>query len=510
MSIKIKLPISAYDIQKALGKETWKGVVLGRKKTDGSSWALKFYEPSETARKQAEERSLTLEEFWRKEVLGGLNRGYTNLAFNTLERADNGTVFLAEEYIDRFLSDYLEVQPSLTRDEVLSVAKGLAQGLADMHRHGFTHGDLKPENIGYTLDEIVKISDYGTSSVFSKEQKNRRDNMGHLQTRAPENFREGSKPTPSSDVWSFGAMIYRLITGEYPFEEELKNNPDYFKGINEGSLQKNTISSRLKQLQQKGTSQELQCLIEDCLQPDPRARPSDGSEVVKRLTQLMPKEPFMVTLGKSFKRHLGWLVPVAALSLSWYAAATHEPSKLAWPEAEQVGPMEMSSEKEYQVKRENLGQEPITCFIGFDQLSVKCATNDKRVAYLLQTHDQAWHYLGVLRSPERKNNAQISMWCTYTPQGERFPGDGGNDYRVIAKAIEVGLSEGMSEDGALDLEDALTISRVGVKTLRQAQKAANSFEFMDYIAARNSSGEYIIPEKEQRFIKTWLRLTFID
>jgi len=232
-------PTSQFDIANYIGRGFWKDAWHATRKSDGSNWALKFLNRSEAAYKQSEDRKLSVQEIWLKEGLGGNTTAFTNLAFHYIDRADDGTQFVAEEFIDRFLSNYLAEKGKLSIEETLKIGSGIATGLSDLHKHivwqsgdvkdksleqkiGWVHGDLKPDNIGYTTQGIVKITDFGAATMGSHS----RDNVGYLYSRAPENFTESA--TKASDVYSAGAVMYRMLTGTELFEEEFKLDPKTF------------------------------------------------------------------------------------------------------------------------------------------------------------------------------------------------------------------------------------------------------------------------------------------
>ena len=77
-------------------------------------------------------------------------------------------------------------------------------------------------------------------------------------------------------------------------------------------------------------------------------------------------------------------------------------------------------------------------------------------------------------------------------------------FRVIAKTIEVALNKAKNEEtGKVDLEDALAMTRLGETKVRNAQRAAESWDFADYITAKDKQGKFIIPAEEQEFLKLW-------
>jgi serine/threonine protein kinase len=78
--------------------------------------------------------------------------------------------------------------------------------------------DLKPENILITDDEEALIGDLGVSSTGEGDYDHA--GLGFTHTRAPECFLPDPQPTPASDVYGLFALIYRMVTGIYPFEDE--------------------------------------------------------------------------------------------------------------------------------------------------------------------------------------------------------------------------------------------------------------------------------------------------
>ena len=207
--------VKGYELVRLMGRGEWTPVYLYRNRITRAEYAFKFLDPSELARRQIEERRLTDGELWAKESLGGNTRSLPNVAYGSVEYADDGTPFLREEPIDRFLSDYLK-NSTPTIEEIVQISRGLASGLKGMHKVlGRAHSDLQPANIGYITDGEVKISDFGASTVGDHDRRN----VGFLGVRAPERFGNGEAEV-ASDIWSFGSVLYRMFTGEYVFERE--------------------------------------------------------------------------------------------------------------------------------------------------------------------------------------------------------------------------------------------------------------------------------------------------
>ncbi|WP_434672645.1 serine/threonine-protein kinase [Pseudomonas sp. R1-15] len=112
----------------------------------------------------------------------------------------------------------------------------LAKGLAAAHHANVVHRDLKPTNImiggGYSLTDI-KITDFGIAKMADEELIDAAEGgdstlttsqtaVGALPYMAPEAIERPREVGPSADVWSIGAMIFQLVTGQLPFGSGLK------------------------------------------------------------------------------------------------------------------------------------------------------------------------------------------------------------------------------------------------------------------------------------------------
>ncbi|KAK8882783.1 3-phosphoinositide dependent protein kinase-1 [Tritrichomonas musculus] len=95
-------------------------------------------------------------------------------------------------------------------------------GLAHIHQNRIIHRDLKPENILLDSQNRVKITDFGTSKIFGKDepfQVERGSFVGSADYVSPETLLE-TPIGPSSDLWAFGCILYTLLVGESPFHTE--------------------------------------------------------------------------------------------------------------------------------------------------------------------------------------------------------------------------------------------------------------------------------------------------
>lgn len=113
------------------------------------------------------------------------------------------------EFVDGRTLDDIALKQEI--GQLVLVFNQVAAGLMHMHRRGIYHGDLKPSNVLLSRDGQVKVIDFGTAWIKG-QPKNRV--QGTPQYMAPEQGRE-KIVDEKTDLYNFGAMMYRLLTGEY-------------------------------------------------------------------------------------------------------------------------------------------------------------------------------------------------------------------------------------------------------------------------------------------------------
>jgi eukaryotic-like serine/threonine-protein kinase len=107
---------------------------------------------------------------------------------------------------------------SLTIEESVRIAIGIAEGLAEAHRNGIIHRDIKPENIMLRASGVPVVMDFGVARLEAAAHLTLTGTTrGTAAYMAPEQIQEGEVDA-RSDIFSLGVMLYEMIAGVRPFK----------------------------------------------------------------------------------------------------------------------------------------------------------------------------------------------------------------------------------------------------------------------------------------------------
>jgi serine/threonine-protein kinase len=229
-----------------------------------------------------------------------------------------GRPFMVLEYLPGgTLEERLVPGEPYPDDETERLARELASGLAHAHARGLVHRDLKPANVLFDEEGRAKIADFGIARLGGARTLTETGTLlGTAAYISPEQA-QAQPAAPASDVYAFGVILYRLLTGRLPFEAE-----------SPVELARMHIHERPQPIHEvrPDAPLALAALADAALAKDPAARPPDGAALVEALgsgaTAL--EAPTLVARARPPGRRLGPVplpLAVAALLLAAIALA---------------------------------------------------------------------------------------------------------------------------------------------------------------------------------------------
>ena len=147
------------------------------------------------------------------------------LAVYEADTTSTGLPYLVTEYLDGENLGTLAERGRLEIDAVVAIAAQIAGGLAALHRGGYVHCDIKPENIFILYQTnrdgwpLVKVIDYGISIASNAPFADDSTICGTPAYMPPEQWR--GRATTKSDLYALGCTLYELLVGEAPFQGTL-------------------------------------------------------------------------------------------------------------------------------------------------------------------------------------------------------------------------------------------------------------------------------------------------
>ncbi len=201
----------------------------------------------------------------------------------TVYEADerNGVPYIAMEYLEGYpLDEFLKKKGNPTPAQVLRLAAEAAAGLAAAHRQGLVHRDVKPGNLWLEAPAgRVKVLDFGLARPVDAEVELTKSGaiVGTPAYMSPEQAR-GEKVDHRTDLFSLGAVLYRLLVGRLPFQ-----GPNTMAVL----IALGTVEPPPVRDLNPAVPEELAALVHQLLAKSPAARPASAEEVVKRVRAIM-------------------------------------------------------------------------------------------------------------------------------------------------------------------------------------------------------------------------------
>jgi serine/threonine protein kinase len=221
---------------------------------------------------------------------------------------DGRPFIVLEQLGGRSLEDRLAAGRPLPDADTGRIAQELASALGYAHAHGVVHRDVKPANVLFDEDGRAKIADFGIARISDASTLTEQGIvLGTAAYMSPEQA-SGAAVGPQTDVYSFGVILYRMLTGHLPFESE---SPLELAAMHV-THEPRPISSR-----RPGAPPDLERVATRALGKRPEDRPSDGNALLAELmragdeqTQVLPS-----ARPRLRPRHVATGAALAALAL---------------------------------------------------------------------------------------------------------------------------------------------------------------------------------------------------
>lgn len=201
-----------YQIEKSLGNGGMAVVYQARDLTLERVVAVKVLREDYSSDPAFRER-------FRQEATAAANLAHPNIVTVHDFGIDQGHLFIVMEYVPGTdLNTILQKRGRYTIDEALPLIRQACAGIGYAHRAGLVHCDVKPHNFLITPDNRLKVTDFGIARALASINPEEKSHIvwGSPQYFSPEQA-AGNAPSPASDVYSLGVVMYYMLTGRLPF-----------------------------------------------------------------------------------------------------------------------------------------------------------------------------------------------------------------------------------------------------------------------------------------------------
>jgi len=220
--------LPGYEIGAELGRGAFGVVLAGRHRQLGREVAIKQLAPGLVGTESVRSRFLV-----EAQVLASISHPHIVPVYDYVER-DDACILVMERLAggtvwSRFVNRGFDQQTAC------AIAMVACSGLSAAHQHGVLHRDMKPENILFGDDNVLKVTDFGIARVLGEDDAlaNRAGEiLGTPAYMAPEQA-SGADLGPTTDVYAVGVMLYELLSGRLPYPDEGGSLATVLRHINE-------------------------------------------------------------------------------------------------------------------------------------------------------------------------------------------------------------------------------------------------------------------------------------
>ncbi|GET66104.1 kinase-like domain-containing protein [Rhizophagus irregularis DAOM 181602=DAOM 197198] len=195
-----------------------------------------------------------------------------------LKQLNNSENILLEELKENYITKSKDFY-NIEWNKKLKILRNIAVGLKHLHNKGIIHRDLHSGNILCENDDDVVISDLGISKSAMGSTNDNESVYGIIPYMAPE-ILQRKKYTICSDIYSFGMIMWELMTGKLPFEDQT---------IDVGLMSKICYDGLLPPITANAPKGYIE-LMQECWNSDPIKRPEAANILNERLRDMLSEE----------------------------------------------------------------------------------------------------------------------------------------------------------------------------------------------------------------------------
>jgi serine/threonine-protein kinase len=261
-----------YEISHRLGAGGMGCVFLARDRLLSREVALKVLDERHAENPEFVER-------FRREAKAAASLSHPNIVSVYDAGEDDETPYIAMEHVPGgTLKDRLQDRGALPPRVAAGVTFEVSNALAAAHEKGIVHRDIKPDNVLVTDQGHAKVGDFGIARAATATAITKTDLiLGSVRYLSPEQAK-GEDVGPSSDLYSLGIVLYEMLTGRVPFDEE------------------NPIATAMKHVNEEPTSprkldptipKALEAITLKLLKKNPKHRYQSATELAEDLARML-------------------------------------------------------------------------------------------------------------------------------------------------------------------------------------------------------------------------------
>lgn len=268
--------LGKYPIINEVGQGSTGRVFLSHDPYYGRDVAIKLYNVDAEGTDEEQSKTTRKMFFTEAQMMGRLQHPNILPVYDAGE--EDGSYYVVTEHIQgaRTLAAYCKPDNLLPVDDVVEIIFKCAKGLHYAHSRGVVHRDIKPSNLMLTLDNDVRIIDFGIALVTDSDVSRIEGIAGSPSYMSPEQI-QSAELNGRSDLYSLGVVMYELLTGFRPF-----------RGHTLGKLLHQIVYATAPPIHtlRSGLPEDLEDIVAKLMQKNPDARYENGQELAAALTRV--------------------------------------------------------------------------------------------------------------------------------------------------------------------------------------------------------------------------------